>query len=132
MLTPNDFKRWKDAITIAGALKDGIVNKLRFVWDDYKKIYQGDDDEFPHDVNGLEIIDKNIHVYGWVGSDPDMRSCYIPLDFAYSDEETRAKIVLETQEKFKEEKENAARLKEEKERAEYKRLQAKFGAYLDG
>jgi len=57
-----------------------------------------------------------------------MQGCCIPVDFAFSDAETRAKIVREKLEEIAAKKENDARLKEEKDRAEYERLQAKFGS----
>ena len=131
MLTRNDFERWEETITTAAALEKEIANELRFVWDDYEKIYQGPD-QFPDIVKGLDKVGTNIRVYGWVGRNPDIQWCYIPVDFAFSDKETRAEIVRKIQEKFKamtkEAEEESARVTEEKDRAEYERLQAKFGS----
>ena len=128
MLTRNDFESWGKAKDVADSLKKEIGNKLRYVWQDYEKFYTGDD-QFPtHGIKEIDIWDDYIHISGWVYRDPHLQGCSIPVGFAFSDAETRAKIVREKLEDINAEKENEARLKEEKERAEYERLQAKFGS----
>lgn len=127
MLTREHFENWEKAITVADSLKKEIGNQLRYVWQDYEKFYTGDG-QFPtHGIKEISIYNDHIHISGWCDPDPDMNGCSIPVDFAFADEETRLEIARKYQEVLKAEKENDARLKEEKDRAEYERLQAKFG-----
>jgi len=127
MLTREHFENWEKAIAVADSLKKEIGNQLRHVWQEYEKFYTGYD-RFPDTVESIELEKDTIQVWGWVSRDPDMNGCSIPVDFAFADEETRLEIARKYQEVLKAEKENDARLKEEKDRAEYERLQAKFGS----
>ena len=128
MLTSNDFENWEKAKAMADSLKKEIGNKLRHIWQEYQQCYTGDG-QFPtHGITKIDIYNDYIHISGWCDPDPDLHGCSIPVDFAFSDAETRAKIVREKLREINAEKENDARLKEEKERAEYERLQAKFGS----
>lgn len=135
MLTLEDFKHWEEIDETARELKHNIVWYLHDVWEKYyepRRVFFGNN-RFPSLGEDIEI-DRDEYFITIDGTDGygEDECCRIPVDIVFGDEESRAKALLVWKQRIKDEQEkaeeHAARLKEEKERAEYERLQAKFGA----
>ena len=135
MITLEDFKHWEEIDKTTRDLKDNIVWYLHDVWEQYyepRRAFFGNN-RFPSLGEDIEISrgENFITVEGTDGYGED-EFCCIPVDIVFGDEESRAKALLVWKQRIKdaqkEAEDHVARLKEEKDRAEYERLQAKFGA----